>query len=99
MIARRAGIEIPQFVGVDIIERVPGNSTTDFGAPDKAFAIEELSPSSTQAKRSAVLLEACQSAFADAMALGRRAWTERYRTRRRPWHLTDHLWEIQDRTV
>ncbi len=130
LIAARAGVELPTDFALDVIERVPGNGTTDFGAPDRAFAVEDDTRPAAEARRLQAMGDAGWAAFtevssaapeqlrkgprgggrdrseviehvqgADAMGLARRAWGDRYRARRRAWHLTDHLWEIQDRSA
>jgi len=128
-IAARAGLVLPEVLAVDVVERVVGNGTTDFGAPDVPFSFEAEPLTRAQAARLNALLEACEAEFAavaaqapatlakgprgggrdteavvahvagaDAMAVRRKSWPERYRLRRRAWHLTDHSWEIQDRS-
>jgi len=128
-IAQRAGLALPEFSTVEVVERVEGNSTTNFGAPDRAFSFEAQKLTEAKAEQQTALLEACQAEFdaiaadapailikgprgggrdtdavmahvaeADEMAVKRKTWSAAYRTRRRAWHLTDHGWEIQDRS-
>jgi hypothetical protein len=51
----------------------------------------------------AVALETLARALTDGLPeagpRGGRMWTPRYFVRRAAWHVTDHLWEIQDRTA
>jgi hypothetical protein len=46
-----------------VVERLAGTSTTDFGAPDAAPAIDALSVDATELERFQTLLQACWHAF------------------------------------
>jgi hypothetical protein len=48
---------------VSVLERVPGNATTDFGAPDGVFASDQLAIERRDLTRLMTILEACWSAF------------------------------------
>ena len=158
-----------------MVERLKGNGTTDFGAPDVQPLVDADPAREADVERLRTILEACWKAFdsavskvgarelrrgpqgggrdlekiirhiadaeaaylsriggkvefqgqpgsAEALAALRRAvldrlgiaarnwpvergprggvrWTPRYFVRRAAWHLLDHTWEIQDRTV
>lgn len=63
------GIQFPATVRrLVIAERLPGNSTTDFGAPAAVPAADERPISDAELERLVVLLQACWRAF-DAAAL------------------------------
>ena len=49
--------------GILVIERVPGNATTDFGAPDGAFDADTEPVSTREWTRLGAVLEACWAAF------------------------------------
>ncbi|MBU6244959.1 MAG: hypothetical protein KGP12_07060 [Actinomycetales bacterium] len=115
---------------VDVIERLTGNATTDFGAPAIACAAEAVDLGPGDLARLQRLLAACRARF-DAVASAapaelrkgprgggrdtdavvrhvdeveaayrrKRGWPEAYAIRRTAWHLTDHLWEIEDRSI
>lgn len=157
---RYAAVAGPDFDAgdVQVVERVPGTGTTDFGAPDARSGSdgEPLSPAETD--RLAGVLERCWRAF-DAVVQGAPAelrkgprgggrdrdavvdhgreaersygrtigvrllpgtpweeqraavavafrdgatggsWPARYAVRRFAWHVLDHAWEIEDRSV
>jgi hypothetical protein len=154
--------------GFDVVERVPGSATTEFGAPSEATRRDEEPLTPAQAERLAGLVEAAwrvldrivagaptelrkgprgggrdrdevvdhvlgaevayarklglkhrQPARADAKAaaalradiagalraasdgrpLVEKGWLPRYAARRIAWHVLDHAWEIEDRSV
>jgi len=160
-VATRAGVRFPASVVLDVVERVPGGATTDFGAPERA-ASADLEPLSAAAlRRQVALLEASWEALAAAAAvasaelrkgprgggrdrddvvrhvqdaerayarkLGVRhppykepadvaamradlvaalrsgaaegPWSPAYAIRRTAWHVLDHAWEIEDKTL
>ena len=63
LIAARAGVMLPEMLAFDVVERVVGNGTTDFGAPDLPFAFEAEPLSRAQAGRLSALLKACEAEF------------------------------------
>jgi hypothetical protein len=71
VVAKEAGVAFPARLAnaFDVLERVPGNATTDFGAPGlvPALAGEALPP--RRAKRNAVLVEAAWTVL-DRVAAG-----------------------------
>jgi len=141
----------------DVVERVAGNATTDFGAPGVVPKLDAGAVSAKVAERDAVLLKAVWAYFdkvvagapaelrkgprgggrdrdkmvahveeaelmyASAIGLKGRTgtreailevvgkpqsaaqiaelkWPPRYMVRRSAWHVTDHAWEMQDRS-
>lgn len=157
---RYASIAGPAFArgAFEVVGRVPGTTTTDFGAPDARGPWDDEPLEEAGAERLAGLLEACWRAFdviaTDAPAelrkgprgggrdrdaivahvreaersygrkIGARVpprtpwtaqrialtealraaapggtWPARYAARRFAWHVTDHAWEIEDRST
>jgi hypothetical protein len=67
-VAARAGVRFPTSVALDVVERVPGGATTDFGAPERA-ATADLEPLAAAAlSRQVAILESCWDTLADAAA-------------------------------
>ena len=67
-VAARAGARFPTSVTLDVVERVPGGATTDFGAPERA-ATADLEPLATaELSRHVALLESSWGTLADAAA-------------------------------
>jgi hypothetical protein len=69
-VPERAGVRFPKHVAdaFDVVERVAGNATTDFGAPN-VVAESDLAPvTPAQAKRLAALLEASWAVLDDVAA-------------------------------
>lgn len=155
IVAKRA--KIPFKVGaVDVVERLEGNATTDFGAPAMVATADHERLTPKQAERLAVLLDAswkvfddvvkgapgslrkgprgggrdrdkivehvanAQEAYArklglrnasrddlldavraarDATPVKENGWPPRYAVRRIAWHVIDHAWEIEDRSI
>lgn len=52
-------------VAMDVIEHLPGNATTDFGAPDARAVAEEETMSDAECERQIALLRACWTYFDD----------------------------------
>jgi len=135
-VAEAAGVQFPGGTRTfEIVERLPGSATTDFGAPGVP-AEREFEPLTTnQASRLAALLvgawtvldgvvagapaelrkgprgggrdavNGIRSQVLDLLRRGAGAspvegplWAPRYAVRRMAWHVTDHAWEIEDRT-
>lgn len=70
-VAVAAGIRFPQAAGraLDVVERVPGSTTTDFGVP-AALALADATPlTAAQARRMAALVEASWTVL-EAVAAG-----------------------------
>jgi hypothetical protein len=64
-VAKEAGLELPPVTvdGFDVVERLPGSATTDFGAPD-AVARRDTEPlGPDEAERITTLVSACWSYF------------------------------------
>jgi hypothetical protein len=160
-VSTRAGVRFPTAVALDVVERVPGGATTDFGAPERP-ATSDLDPLSPAAlRRQVALLEASWTTLAEVAAaasaelrkgprgggrdrddvvrhvqdaerayarkLGVRhppyrapsdvtamradlvaallsgaaegPWSPAYAIRRIAWHVLDHAWEIEDKTL
>ena len=57
-VAEAAGLRLPARRRLAVVERIPGNGTTDFGAPDKPAAADDRPLTKAQAERHAALLEA-----------------------------------------
>jgi hypothetical protein len=94
----------------NIIERISGNATTDFGAPGIIPASDSLPVNPAELRFFKDLMVACWRAFHMAvrraegkeLRLGPRGgvhWTPRYFVRRAAWHMLDHAWEIEDRIL
>ncbi|MGH8870004.1 MAG: DinB family protein [Actinomycetes bacterium] len=70
-VAVEAGLSLPQHAAAafDIVERLPGNATTDFGAPGVVADADAEPVAAKEATRQAALLEASWRAF-DRIAAG-----------------------------
>jgi hypothetical protein len=69
-VAAEAGVPFPRAAGTfDVVERVPGGATTDFGAPEKAAARDATRVTPAQARRMAGLVAASWRVL-DAVAAG-----------------------------
>ncbi|HEX6489520.1 MAG TPA: hypothetical protein VF137_11715 [Candidatus Dormibacteraeota bacterium] len=66
-VARAAGLEF-SLDAFDVVEHVPGNATTDFGAPGVVPEIDRRPIFEDEAERQAKLLAACWSFFDDVVA-------------------------------
>lgn len=129
-IAPAAGEVVDVTAEVDVIERLAGNATTDFGAPGIPCAAESIDLPPDCLARLEGLLLACRARFdavasaapvelrkgprgggrdtaalvahvdeAEAAYRRKQGWPRAYAIRRTAWHLTDHLWEIEDRSI
>lgn len=69
-VAKAAGIRYPATAGgsFDIVERVPGNATTDFGAPGVVAALDRQPLTAAAAKRQVRLVQAAWTVFDRALA-------------------------------
>jgi hypothetical protein len=63
VVAALAGVTVPGTVDVRVIERVPGNATTDFGAPAIPAASESQVGTAAQRTRRTALVQACWQYF------------------------------------
>lgn len=161
-VAARAGVALPSHPVIEVIERTTGDTTTDFGAPNKPAAVERDAGTPADRRRRVDLLEAAWAEFdaiaaaapaelrkgprgggrdtagivghvdgaekaykgklgirgiAEPLAIreamaqailagsavtstGRAApWPTAYAARRIAWHVLDHAWEIEDKSV
>jgi hypothetical protein len=160
-VAERAGKGLPPGAGdsFEVVERIPGDGTTDFGAPHKIAALELDAIDARSAKLLAAFVTAAWDTLADVVAvapaemrkgprgggrdrdkivehvtlaemayarkLGIRSkdpgdvrkaiaealaipndgqvpphgWPTRYVSRRLAWHVLDHAWEIEDKSM
>jgi hypothetical protein len=67
-VARRAGLEPPELDGFEIVERLPGGATTDFGALEKGAKADEAPLAPGEGERLAALLQAAWEVFGDIAA-------------------------------
>jgi hypothetical protein len=67
-VVRRAGLAPPDVDGVEVLERIPGSATTEFGAPDRTAQADlaPLAPGETD--RLAALVEAAWAVFDEVVA-------------------------------
>jgi hypothetical protein len=65
VVAREAGVRFPASTATDfdVVERVPGSATTDFGAPGVVPALDLDPLKKAKAERLATLVEACWEVF------------------------------------
>jgi hypothetical protein len=70
-VAELAGVRFPKSAGADleVVERIPGSATTDFGAPDGKPSADGERLTKAQAERLAALVEASWTVF-DRVAAG-----------------------------
>jgi hypothetical protein len=70
VVTDEAGLKLPARAAKDfqVVDRVPGNATTDFGAPGTVAPSDERKVTPAQAKRLAALLEAAWTVFDRAVA-------------------------------
>jgi hypothetical protein len=62
-VARRAGVRFPAAVALEVVDRVPGDTTTDFGAPSVASALEADQLRTAELARHGRLLKASWAAL------------------------------------
>ena len=69
-VAAQAGARFPASAGrdLDVVERVGGSATTDFGAPGAAAAADAQPLTAAQARRQAALVEASWAVLAEVAA-------------------------------
>ncbi len=84
-VAAAAGVRFPKSAGEDfeIVERVKGDATTDFGAPSRWVAADAAPLTKAQAERLASLVEGSYAVF-DEVQAGAPAELRKGRRRRRP---------------
>jgi hypothetical protein len=63
VIARGAGARFPTSVSMQVVDRVPGDATTDFGAPSVASSLEDEPLAKADLERGVRLLEASWAAL------------------------------------
>ena len=68
-VAQAAHLRFPAHPTFEVVERLPGNGSTDFGAPGQIAAAEYEQPTLAEAKRLAALVEGAWLVF-DAIAAG-----------------------------
>ena len=70
VVTAAAGVRFPSSVArsFEVVERLVGNTTTDFGAPDKVAHVDRTPVTRAQGRRIASLVEASWSVFADVVA-------------------------------
>ena len=171
LVAAEAGLDFDSGASFEVVERVTGNATTDFGAPAMVASAESDPPDAIEAARLCALVAACwavldkvvagapaqlrkgprgggrdteevkQHVIAAELAYARKVgirlggdvaatraavldviagrwgaseasfegsrqagsshpskWPPRYAARRIAWHVTDHAWEIEDKS-
>src|SRR3954447_13159311 len=67
-VVERAGLRLPARLDLEVVERVKGNATTEFGAPAVPAAAESRRLTSAAAVRQAALIEAAWATLADIAA-------------------------------
>lgn len=67
-VAGEAGVRFPARVSFDVVERVAGDATTDFGAPGTVPELDRVELTPAQGKRLAALVEAAWTCFDRAAA-------------------------------
>jgi hypothetical protein len=67
-VVRRAGLEPPELDGFEIVERLRGGGTTDFGALDKGATADEAPLAPGETERLAALVQAAWEVFDDVAA-------------------------------
>jgi hypothetical protein len=63
IVAKKAGIGFPSTVSFEVVERLPGSATTDFGAPGAIATSDRRPPTQKQADGQAALVEAAWTIF------------------------------------
>jgi hypothetical protein len=67
-VVRRAGLPPPDVEGFEVLERIPGSATTDFGAPDRTAQADLAPLAPGEAGRLAALVEAAWAVFDEVVA-------------------------------
>jgi hypothetical protein len=67
-VVRRAGLAPPDVDGVEVLERIPGSATTEFGAPDRTAQADLAPLAPGEADRLAALVEAAWAVFDEVVA-------------------------------
>jgi hypothetical protein len=68
-VARRAGLELPDSLDVEVVQRLQGGSGTDFGVPSRIHTADTKRVTAAEAARLAGLVEAAWTTF-DRVAAG-----------------------------
>lgn len=68
VVAERAGLRFPKRPAFEVVQRLKGGATTDFGAPEKAAAADEDPLTARQAQRLAAVVQAAWEVFDDVAA-------------------------------
>jgi hypothetical protein len=67
-VATAAGLALPRRLDFDVVERLPGNATTSFGAPAIPATAEQAAVTAPTARRQAALVEAAWKYLDDVVA-------------------------------
>ena len=67
-VAERAGLRFPKRPTFEVVQRLKGGATTDFGAPEKPAAADKDDLTARQAKRLAAIVQASWDVFDDVAA-------------------------------
>jgi hypothetical protein len=67
-VVRRAGLEPPEVDGFEVVQRIPGGATTDFGALDNGADADEAPFVPAETSRLAALVRAAWEVFDDVVA-------------------------------
>ncbi|HLI44059.1 MAG TPA: hypothetical protein VKU92_06280 [Acidimicrobiales bacterium] len=70
-VAERAGFGLPgeiELGAAEVVERVEGDATTDFGAPGRQYAFDRQAPASGELARAGALLDAAYAYFDEVVA-------------------------------
>ena len=67
-VVRRARLAPPDVDGVEVLERIPGSATTEFGAPDRTAQADLAPLAPGEADRLAALVEAAWAVFDEVVA-------------------------------
>ena len=68
VVARHAGIAFPSAIELSVVEQMPGDATTDFGAPSTTAEAEREKLTAAKAKRQVALVRAAWTVLAEVSA-------------------------------
>ena len=68
-VAQAARVRFPPHPSFEVVERLPGNGSTDFGVPDAVATVEREAPTVAEAKRLAALVEGAWAVLAAIAAI------------------------------